>query len=522
MKRYHLITIALACLAPASARADVKLPAIFSDHLVLQGGAAAAIWGWAEPGETVTASIDDQTKTAEADSAGHWTLKLGQLKAGAEPRTLTVKGRNTLTIRDVLVGEVWLCSGQSNMEMQVKGGMHGQVDRADEEIAAANYPQIRMFVFQQTYNIYELPVTPDEPMSDRPGEWLVCSPETVARFSAIGYFFGRDLHRELHSPVGLIHSSVGGTPIEAWTSIEAQRAEPELQPVLEAWRQKLANFDPPRAQQDFLQAKATWLKQRAAAAASQQPVPKAPPAFKNLRVEAPGGLFNAMIAPLVPYTIRGVIWYQGERNADSRDGKFYGAQLKTLIHDWRARWGDEFYFAWVQLPGFGVAQRFPSEPTGWGVSVRDEMRKTLPVPRTGMAITIDLGGPTAGHPTNKADFAQRLSRLALHDVYQITAAPWSGPLFQSIKREGHEMVITFDQATGLKSSADELRGFAIAGADQKFVWAKARIADDKVIVFSDTVPEPVAVRYDWASNPTGNLVNVAGLPASPFRTDDWN
>jgi len=515
------ILLLLMTLGALSARAEVKVPAVFSDHMVLQGDVAVNVWGWAEPGESVAASIDGQTKTAVADAGGKWALKLDKLKAGAEPQTLTLKGRNTVTIHDVLVGEVWLCSGQSNMEMQVKGGMHGQVDNADEEIAAAKYPEIRMFVFKQTYSVYELPTPPDAPMSDRPGEWLVCSPETVARFSATGYFFGRDLQRELGVPIGLIHSSVGGTPIEAWTSLEAQRSGSALHPVLDEWQEKLANFDAEREQQNFAAAKAVWLKQRAAAQGKGEPAPKAPLPFKNLRVMEPGGLFNGMIAPLVPYSIRGVIWYQGERNADGPHGGYYGAQLRTLIADWRARWGDDFYFAWVQLPKFKAEQHLPSEPNGWGVSIRDEMRKTLSVPRTGMAITIDLGGVTAGHPTNKADFARRLSRLALHDVYQKAMEIWSGPLFRSAQREGGGMAVTLDHSTGLKAASGELKGFAIAGSDQKFVWADARIEGGKVIVSSNKVSEPAAVRYGWASNPIGNLVNAADLPASPFRTDDW-
>ncbi|MEI9893276.1 MAG: sialate O-acetylesterase [Chthoniobacter sp.] len=396
MKKSLFILTAFWTLSVVTGRAEVKLPAIFSDHMVLQSDTAASVWGWAEPGETVSVSFAGQTKAATTDAGGKWALKLDKIKAGAEPQTLTVKGRNELAVHDVLIGEVWLCSGQSNMEMQVKGGLHGQVDNADEEIAAAKYPEIRMFVFRQTYAIYELPAPPDSPLSDRPGEWLVCSPETVARFSATAYFFGRDLHRALGAPVGLIHSSVGGTPIEAWTSLEAQRSGPALRPVLDEWQQKLASYDAEREQQNFLSAKAVWLKQRVAAQAKGEPAPKAPLPFKNLRVMGPGGLFNGMIAPLVPYTIRGVIWYQGERNADGPHGIYYGAQLKMLIADWRARWGDQFYFAWVQLPRFKAEQHTPDEPNGWGVSIRDEMRKTLSVPRTGMAITIDLGGGDGG------------------------------------------------------------------------------------------------------------------------------
>jgi sialate O-acetylesterase len=399
--------------------------------------------------------------------------------------------------------------------------MHGRVDRADEEIAAANYPQMRMFLFRQTYSVYELPAPPDSPLADREGEWVVCSPETVARFSATAYFFGRDLFKELGAPIGLINSSVGGTPIEAWTSLDAQRQEPALHAVLDEWQQKLTGFDAAGDQQKYLDAKAAWLKARAAAQKAGQPAPKAPTPFKNLRVMAPGGLFDGMIAPLAPYAIRGVIWYQGERNADDKHGGIYGTQLEALIRDWRARWDTDFYFAWVQLPGFKNEQRLPSEPNGWGVGVREGMRQALRVPHTGMAITIDLGGVTAGHPTNKADFAGRLSRLALHDVYGRKTGEWSGPLYKSAQVAGKKMVLVFEHAAGLKAALGELKGFAIAGPEQKFVWASTEIAGDKVTVWSDRVPEPAAVRYGWASNPNGNLVNAADLPASPFRTDDW-
>src|SRR5260221_2833295 len=409
MKRILLVF----ALTLASARADVRLPAIFSDHMVLQSDAAVAVWGWAAPGEEVTVSIAGKSNATKADADGQWTLKLDPLEAAGEPQTLTVKGGTTLTVSDVLVGEVWLASGQSNMEMQMKGKLHGSVDPADEEIAAANHPEIGIFTHDEPLAIYELPAPPQEPLADRAGRWRVCSPQTVADFSALGYFFARDLHRELGEPIGIITAAVGGTPIEAWTSLEAQLAEPALRPVLEDWQQRLAGYDAEREQKNFLEAKQRWLKERAAANAKGEPAPKAPAPFKNLGVMAPGDLFNARIAPLVPYTLRGVIWYQGERNALGPLTGFYGAQLKTLINDWRARWGSELYFAWVQLPRFQKEQSAPSEPNGWGVTVRDEMRKTLAVPRTCMAVTIDFGGEKAGHPTNKADFAARLSPLVL-------------------------------------------------------------------------------------------------------------
>ena len=518
--RTAMIAFAIA-LSPHCAQADVKLPAVISDHMVLQADAAVPIWGSAAPGEEVSVSFAGQTQTAKAANDGRWMVKLASLKSSTEPQTMTVRGKNARTVKDVLVGEVWLASGQSNMEMQIKGKQHGAVDRADEEIAAANHPGIRMFMHDAPFGIYDLHVPPQEPLGDRPGAWRVCSPDTVADFSAIGYFFARDLQRQLGVPVGILSAAVGGTPIEAWTGLAAQQAEPQIKPLLNDWQQRLAKSDPEHEQADFLEAKKIWLKQRADAVKKGEPAPKAPTPFKNLRVMTPGGLFNGVIAPLVPYAIRGCIWYQGERNAAGPFTGLYGVQLRTLIADWRARWGGEFYFAWVQLPRYGKEQKSPSEPNGWGVAVRDEMRRTLTVPRTGMAVTMDLGGATAGHPTNKADFAARLSLLALHDVYGKPIAIWSGPIFRSARRDGGKMEITFDHASGLKAAQGELQGFAIAGADQKFVTATAEIAGGKVIVWSDAMKEPAAVRYGWAANPNCNLVNAAGLPASPFRTDDW-
>lgn len=512
------LAAALALLVAAFARAEVRLPAIFSEHMVLQSAVPLAVWGWAAPGEDVSVSLAAQSKSAKTGAGGQWRVTLDPLAASAAPQTLTAKGTNTITIGDVVIGEVWLCSGQSNMEMRIKDRMHGSVDGADEVVASANYPGIRMFVHDEPFTIYDVPAPPREPAEDRAGSWRVCSPETVADFSAIGFFVARDLKRALGVPIGIINASVGGTPIEAWTSLAAQE---RFKPLLDDWRERLANFDAAREHAAFAEAKQRWLKERSAAFTAGQPAPKAPAAFKNLRVMAPGGLFNGVIAPLVPYAVRGVLWYQGERNAAGPFTGLYGAQLRTLIADWRARWGEALYFSWVQLPGTNPEQRLPSEPNGWGVAVREGMLKALDVPRTGMAITIDLGGVKAGHPTNKAAFAGRISPLLLHDVYAKPVAEWSGPLFRSARQDGGAMVLTFDHARGLKAASGDLQGFAIAGADRKFVWAEARIAGDKVIVSNASVRDPAAVRYGWAANPKCNLVNGAGLPASPFRTDDW-
>ena len=507
-----------ATLTPASA--EVRLPAIFSDHMVLQAEKPAAVWGWAAPGETVVVEFAGQAKQAAAAVDGRWQIVLDPLPPHERPRQLVVRGGNTLTVDDVLVGEVWLCGGQSNMAMQLKG-LHGAVDDADAVIAAAEHPLIRMFVHDAPYDIYKLDAPPAEPLADRPGKWIVCSPATAARFTALGYFVGRDLQQALGRPVGLVNSAVGGTPIEAWTSLAAQQADPASKPLLDDWAKRAQGYDSSRALAEFEVAKKAWLQARAAAQKRKQPAPRAPAAFKNTLVSLPGGLFNGMIAPLAPYTVRGVVWYQGERNAAGPFTYEYGRQLRLLVADWRKQWQDpELYFAWVQLPGFLGKQRLPSEPNGWGVGVRDGQRQALDVPHTAMAVTIDLRSEE-GHPTNKLDYARRVTPLLLHDVYGRSDVAARGPLYRSLRRDGKTLVVEFDHADGLRAASGELAGFAVAGDDRKFHWAAARVVDGAVVVSSDEVPKPVAVRYGWAANPLGNLVDAAGLPASPFRSDDW-
>ncbi|MBL9205438.1 MAG: hypothetical protein JNN01_10165 [Opitutaceae bacterium] len=519
LRNYLSVTFLFVLLLPVGAA--VRLPGIISDHMVLQAEVEAVpLWGWADPGERVTVTFAGHRVETVTRTDGAWRVDLPRLSATAEGRDLIIAGKDQRLVRDVVVGEVWLCSGQSNMEMQMKG-LHGQVDRADEEIAAAQFPALRLFDFDEAYDIYRLPVPPGTPQADRPGRWIRCTPETAARFIALGYYFGRELHQVLHGrAVGLVHSSVGGTPIEAWTSLEAQKAVTALQPLLADWTRRLDGYDPAREQSAAAVAREAWIRQRDAAKAAHQPPPKAPAAYKNLRVSTPAGLFNGMIAPLVPYRLKGVLWYQGERNAAGPFTSLYGLQLETLVKDWRSQWGDDLYFAWVQIPAFQREQREPSEPNGWGVWVRDGQRQALRLPRTGMAITLDLGGATAGHPTNKADFAHRLALVVRHEVYGEALPFWSGPVFRSARQEPGQMVLTFDHAEGLKSSQAELKGFAIADAQRKFVWARARIQGNEVIVSHPDLARPTAVRYGWAANPVATLVNGGGLPASPFATDD--
>jgi sialate O-acetylesterase len=521
--RIFLCFLALSC----TAHAELRLPAVISDHMVMQANTPVDIWGWAEHGDTIAVNFANQTKRVTVDESKRWQVKLDPMPSSAESRELGISSSNQQSkienrkFSDVLVGEVWLASGQSNMEMQIQDKQHGSVDNADEEIAKANHPAIRLFVHDTTYSIYETSSPPESPIEDRPGKWIVCSPQTVAHFTAIGFFFARDLHQQLGVPVGILSASVGGTPIEAWASMAPQQAAPTLKPLLDDWSKRVAYFDPENEQRNFNEKKKEWLIKRAEAVKKGDTAPKAPTPFKNQRVMKPGSLFNGVIAPLVPYTIRGCIWYQGERNAAGPFTSMYGEQLKLLVADWRTHWGNEFYLAWVQLPGFSKPQRLPSEPNGWGVAVREGQLRALSVPRTGLAITIDLGGENAGHPTNKTQFAERLSTIVLHVVYEKNKNLWTGPLFREALQEGDTIVLSFDHAAGLKASSGELQGFAIAGSDQKFVWAQTKIDGEKFVVWSDSIMEPAAVRYGWAGNPTCNLINLSGFSASPFRTDNW-
>jgi hypothetical protein len=494
----------------AQAFAEVKLPSVFSDHMVLQRDCAVPVWGWADSGEKVAVTIAGQTKTATADAEGKWSVKLDKLSA-REPVTLTVKGRNTLTVEDVLIGEVWLASGQSNMQLPVNGAKE-----AWKEKASAKFPQIRMFTVARK--------TAVTPQTDCGGAWIVCSPDTVGDFSAAAFFFGRELHQTQKVPVGLINASWGGTAIEAWTSMPAQEGKKELASIFESWRQKTSVlFDEAQAQAQFEKQMTVWTNVSAKAKAAGKKEPQKPksPVAPRLQSNHPANLFNGMIAPIIPYAIRGGIWYQGENNAHGEAAKLYELQLPLMIQDWRQRWNQgSFPFAWVQLPNFKKPTQDPGAPSAWAV-MRESMLHTLTVTNTGMAVTIDVGETADIHPKNKQAVGHRLALWALASVYG-EKIPCSSPLPAGQKIKGDEITLSFTHTDGgLVATDGELKGFAIAGADQKWVWAKARINGDQVIVSSPEVKSPVAVRYAWADNPDCNLFNGAGLPASPFRTDRW-
>jgi len=485
------------------ARADVKLPAVISDHMVAQSDAAIPIWGWAEPGEEVTVTIAGRTQSTRAGADGKWLVKLEKLTPTSVPQTLTVKGKNTLTVKDVLVGEVWLASGQSNMAFPVSRGQN-----ADQEKALANFPQLRMFTVRSAPK--------RTPQADCEGAWAVCSPDTVSSYSAVAYFFGRELHQKLGVPVGLINSSVGGTDIAAWTSEEVQMRIPALKDQIAQWKQNDAAYDAVAARATLEKQLAAWKEkvEQAKAAGKTSPAKPRLAAQPGLNANCPANLYNGMIAPLIPYALRGAIWYQGEHNTSSEaKARLYSVQLPLLLEDWRARWGTDFPFAWVQLPNF---ERKDFRPL-----VREAMLHSLSVKNTGMAVTTDIGEPNDNHPKNKQEVGRRLSLWALGTVYGQSVPATSGPLPSGHKIRDRDVVLSFQHTEGgLVARGGDLKGFLIAGADQQWKPASATIEGNTVVVAHPSVTQPVAVRYAWDSNPQGNLFNGAGLPASPFRTDD--
>ena len=523
-----LVTLVLS-LACCCAGAQERLARLFSDHMVMQRGMPVPVWGWVEPGETITVTIDAQTKTAKANDAGKWMLRLDPMQPGA-PRKMTVKNQaGTIEVNDILVGEVWLASGQSNMAWPLKQARNGA-----KEVAASANPLIRLFNVPSGLS----PKAPADrlpagnPLAKNMNAWLPASPATTSEFSAVAYFFARDLQQKLNVPVGVIANAVDGSPIEAWISHDGLFADPDFKVVAEYY-DGMANFveNTAAGKQQLADMTAQYEAKQVSLRASGQP-PMWPPKYTGPLQSAAFGstLYNALINPLLPYGIRGVIWYQGE--AQWQRMYEYRGIFPLLIRDWRARWGQgDFPFVYVQLPNFGRPSAEP-EPGGWA-SLREAQLLTLKVPNTAMAVTIELGEPNNVHPYNKLDVGQRLALASRGLVYgeKIT---YSGPIYRSMKVEGGAVRLAFDHVgqglmvgkkTGAEPTVEDKEGklnrFAIAGEDMKFTWAEARIENGTVVVSSPTVPKPVAVRYAWADNPDGcNLYNKDGLPASPFRTDE--
>lgn len=499
--KHCLFTCCLTLLAQIVAFADVKLPAIFGHNMALQQDAPIPVWGTAEPGEKVTVTIADKTAETAAGKDGRWKLTLPAMPSG-EALTITVKGKNTLTFTNVIVGEVWLCSGQSNMRWPVRDSLEPL-----KEIESATWPKIRLFTVAES------------PKDDVVGKWVECSPKSVGGFSGAGYFFGRELHQKLGRPVGLIHSSVGGTPAQAWTRLEPLLADPEFKQLVEKWDERKQGMEQARAKHEERVAK--W-KEAVKKAKEEGTKPPLRPRYVDpvTSPTRPANLYNGMIAPLIPFAMRGVIWYQGEGNAGNPE--LYARLFPAMIRDWREQWGQgDFPFLFVQLANH--TQRFdtPTDPP-WA-RLREAQLKSLSVTNTGMAVAIDIGSEKSIHPRNKQDVGQRLAAWALHSVYGKKDVVPSGPIFDTMKTEGNKVRLHFRFADGglVNKAEDSVKGFAIAGEDRQFVWADAKIDGKTVVVSSDKVKQPVAVRYGWAANPEVSLYNKAGLPASPFRTDDW-
>lgn len=475
--------------------ADVRLPRLFTDGAVLQRHVPVRVWGFADPGEKVRVSLRSQTAETVADLIGRWEVHLRPLEAGG-PDVLEVAGKNTVSVKDVLVGEVWVGSGQSNMGWTV-----AQSNDAEKEIASAHFPRIRLFKAPNK--------TSEVPLDDVQSQWAPCSPETVKGFSAVAYFFGRHLHQKLNVPVGIIQAAWGGTPAEAWTSGPALASDPALVPMLALWAKVMRDY--PAAQARYEQALKAWQaesKERGKDAPRRPQPPRGPG-----HPHAPSALFNGMIAPIAPYAIRGVIWYQGESNADAAKAPHYNRLFETMIRDWRAAWGQgDFPFLFVQLANYktGPNSRWPE--------LREAQTQALALRNTAMAVTIDIGDPNDIHPRNKQDVADRLA-LAARAIAYGEKLVYSGPLFRSAHREGAAIRVWFDHTGGgLQAKGGDLKSFEVAGAGGKYVPAMARIEGASILVSSPEVQAPVSVRYGWADAPECNLYNAEGLPASPFRS----
>ena len=498
--------------------ANVKPGPLFTDGAVLQQGKMTPVWGTADPGEQVTVSIDGKQATATPDAQGHWMVQLPELTAGG-PFEMTVSGKDKVVVHNVAVGEVWIASGQSNMDFPLRTYKPTDPDygpKAYAFIATVNDPLLRFFVVSKK-TAYQGPLSNDV---NPQGGWREANPKNADNFSGVAFHFAAALRKNLNVPVGVIQSAWGATFAQAWTSKEGLESNPELKKILEGKDRAIAAY--PEAQKKLeTEVIPAWKKACETAKAQGKPEPKGPrgplsPGDKML----PSTLFNAMINPLIPYGIKGVIWYQGE--ADAGNPGQYRILFPSLIKDWRAHWGQgDFPFLFVQLANIGKPQENPVEG-GWA-SQRESQLMTLSVPNTGMACAIDLADPDNPgdiHPHNKEEVGRRLSLIAFSEVYGKPVTSYSGPVYSGVQFGGGTARLKFSHVDGgLVAKGEKLIGFAIAGKDGKFVWGNARINANAVEVSSPEVPQPVAVRYDWAGNPIGNLYNKDGLPAVPFRTD---
>ncbi len=511
-RRSALWPLLLALLAWAgveNARAEVRLPKVFGSHMVLQQGKPVVFWGWAQPNETVTVQVGQEKRPAQANGQGEWKASLSALKAGG-PYTVTVSGSSTVTFEDVLVGEVWLCSGQSNMEMGIRS-----CNNSEAEIAAADYPNVRLLMVENRW-------TP-LPQDDIKDAWKVCTPKTVAEngwggFSAAAYYFGRELHQKLGVPVGLIDATWGGTRIESWTPPEGFAAVPALQKDDE--RVRLGDPRDPLHQQrlsETIQTVEKWVSDAKTALTGKALVPAFPNYPAELLpphdVQNATALYNGMIHPLCPFGIRGAIWYQGESN--NGEGMLYAERMKALINGWRKVWNDDsLSFYYVQIAPYNYGGN--PEPTA---ELWEAQSAAMAVPKSGMIVVNDIGNVKDIHPTNKQDVGKRLARWALAKDYGYENLEYAGPTFRSMSVEGDQIHLAFDHAKGLASrDGKPLSWFEIIDADEGgFVPAKAEIQGTSVVLSAPEVKHPVAMRFAWNMLAEPNLMNGDGLPTSAFR-----
>ncbi|HUR58865.1 MAG TPA: sialate O-acetylesterase [Opitutaceae bacterium] len=503
------ILFALCLVFSSALRAELRLPAIISDHMVLQQKQANPIWGWDTPGTKVTVTFAGQTQTATAGQDGKWTVKLAPVTANATPQTLSIAGTTKRDLQDVLVGEVWMCSGQSNMQFQLAQDWNG-----DLEAAASKLPNVRLIKVPS--------VGTQELKDDFKGQWRAAAPETARSFSAVGFLYGRYLHQILEVPIGLIDNSWGGSAAEAWVRRASLEKDARFAALMASTVKREADLQTDKSRQDHEQAMAKWKDAVTKAKAENKAEPRAPatPQAWLTGNARPGNIFNGVVHPTLGYGIKGVIWYQGESNASLAHE--YGELFPFMIEQWRKEWGQgDFPFYWVQLADFMAEKSAPGD-SNWA-ELRESQTRTMKLPNTGQAVIIDLGEGKDIHPRNKHDVAARLVRWPLARDYGVKIA-YRSPELKDVKIAGNKATVTIDCFGSTLRAFDvaEARGFAICGEDKVWHAAKGKLLGrDQVEVWSDDVAAPIAVRYAWADNPVCNLFSNDGLPVTPFRTDDF-
>lgn len=483
-----------------SVQAELRLPSIFGHHMVLQRGMENPVWGWAAPNAKVKVTFAGETREAIADAEGHWKLNVRSLEGSSHALNLKVEsGSESIVLSNIVIGEVWVCSGQSNMQWSV-----AQSYDPDLEIATANYPNIRLISVPQ--------VGTQELQDDFKGQWEICTPATVSQFSAVGYFYGRLLHQTLGVPVGLIDNAWGGSAAEAWVKRDVLEKDGRFDAYIQEWAEKEKTFD-------WDKMMANWKAQAEKAKAEGKAAPR-PPRNVMAGQHRPGNLWAGVLNPIIGYGIRGTIWYQGESNAGR--AYQYDDLFGLMITEWRKAWGQgDFPFYWVQLADFREEVDTPGD-SDWA-ELREAQSNTLALPNTGQAVIYDIGEGRDIHPRDKQNVARRLARIALARDYGVNIH-YKSPSYKSMNVQGNKAVLTFEDVGSTLYTFDvrEAVGFVIAGEDK--VWHNAQgklLGRDKVEVWSDAVETPVAVRYAWATNPVANLMSREGLPVDPFRTDDW-